>query len=330
MPKRKFNDYKLENLPSMTDKLLRVLRKNGILNIEALAIADLRLLIAWGIPADTGENVIEEAGVIMDERVPFQMGDELLKELEKDTLTTGCKNLDRLLGGGFNTKTMYVIYGKENVGKTNFLHHLLCRAMQPVEKGGLGCPVIFIDSEKSFSYKRIIEIAPRFALTPEYVINNMGRLDVSSSEQLVLVFKRILLPAMKKIGARVVLVDSIIANPRGEYGGRDNLSKRQHIIGECFAALQTALNSMNAVGIVITQVTAIPLDEEGVRGYGYSGGNVLGHSHKVRLEIKFLEHDNSPNSNGLREFVMEKSLDMPLGSCQLKLTSEGFHDVKGK
>ena len=65
---------------------------------------------------------------------------------------SGCKCIDELLGGGFESGTVTQLYGEAGSGKTNIC---LQTAIECARKGKT---VIFIDSE-GFSPERFIQIA---------------------------------------------------------------------------------------------------------------------------------------------------------------------------
>ncbi len=64
----------------------------------------------------------------------------------------GCRSIDRLLGGGFESGTLTQIYGEAGSGKTN-----IC-LQAAIECARMGNTVIFIDSE-GFSPERFMQIA---------------------------------------------------------------------------------------------------------------------------------------------------------------------------
>jgi len=66
--------------------------------------------------------------------------------------STGCKSIDELLGGGFESGTVTQLYGEAGSGKTNIC---LQAAVECAKKGE---SVIFIDSE-GFSPERFLQIA---------------------------------------------------------------------------------------------------------------------------------------------------------------------------
>lgn len=66
---------------------------------------------------------------------------------------TGCGSLDKLLGGGLTANDVALVYGEAETGKT-------CLAIQcAVNAARLGCKTIFIDSDGTFSPRRLSQIA---------------------------------------------------------------------------------------------------------------------------------------------------------------------------
>ncbi|MFX0139652.1 MAG: ATPase domain-containing protein [Candidatus Hodarchaeota archaeon] len=314
----------MEKLPSMNEYTLKRLHINGIFSNTKLAAADLSVLIKWGIPGDRAKNLIDEALVVLKQSgFGFKMGNALKEDLDDNfILKTGCKSLDQMLDGGFHTKKLFEIYGPEKVGKTNFLFHMLCKAMQTEKKGGLDCPVIYVDSERNFSINKVKSIAPRFGLDPDYVIDNTYRLKVTSSEEMLIGLEQMLIPQIEESGARVILVDSIIANVRAEYVGQEKLPERQGLLGKYTKAIDKAIEKFNAVAIIVNQVTSKPSDDDNTSGIFHAGGNVLGHNVQVRIQMRFAK------DSSIREFYLEKNVDKKPVSCYLKLMNDGYHDVK--
>jgi len=66
---------------------------------------------------------------------------------------TGCGSLDKLLGGGLSFGDVSLVYGEAETGKT-------CLAIQcAVNAARLGYKIIFIDSDGTFSTRRLSQIA---------------------------------------------------------------------------------------------------------------------------------------------------------------------------
>lgn len=327
MNNKKSYEIDLWELPSMNDKIYKILQNNGIREVSALAIANFPNLVGLNIPGTIASRLIKESEVLMEKFGPkFVMGEALLKEFEElETLTSGCSQLDAILDGGFITKRLYEFYGPEQVGKTNMLHQILCCAMLPKEKGGFNCPVIYLDAEGNFAQKRIYGIAPRLGLTPKYVLDRIAKIEIPSSNYLLEILDQRIPEMMEKTKARLLLLDSVTTNVREEYVGLKNLPMRQGMLSKIAHSLKKLNKAFNAISIISNQITGIP-DKDGIiRSYGHAGGNILGHEVQVRLEMRFVEDDIH-----MREIFLEKAVDIPQASCLLRIDGEGFHDLENE
>jgi DNA repair protein RadB len=72
--------------------------------------------------------------------------------LEK-SVQTGCISLDKLLGGGFPTESVSLIYGEAETGKTSLAVQCVVNCAR------MGYRSLFIDTDGTFSYERLSQIA---------------------------------------------------------------------------------------------------------------------------------------------------------------------------
>jgi len=70
-------------------------------------------------------------------------------------IPTGCGLLDRLLNGGLCPSDVTLVYGEAKTGKTSLAIQCAANATR------LGCKAIFIDSDGTFSPRRLAQIASR-------------------------------------------------------------------------------------------------------------------------------------------------------------------------
>ncbi|KAM3074242.1 hypothetical protein ACMFMF_006263 [Clarireedia jacksonii] len=77
-------------------------------------------------------------------------------------ISTGSKQLDACLNGGFQTMSINEVYGEFRCGKTQLAHTMAVIAQLPREMGGAEGKVAYIDTEGTFRPERIAEIAERF------------------------------------------------------------------------------------------------------------------------------------------------------------------------
>lgn len=93
----------------------------------------------------------------------FSTASELLQH-RKDivTITTGCKELDKLLGDGIETGSITEIFGEFRTGKTQICHQICVTCQLPSGQGGAEGKALYIDTEGTFRPERLLAIAERF------------------------------------------------------------------------------------------------------------------------------------------------------------------------
>jgi DNA repair protein RadA len=136
------------------------------------------------------------------------------------TFTTGSRNLDEVLGGGYRAGTITLLYGRSNSGKTQLAMQAALRCAQK------GKDSLFIDSEGAFRPERVEEMAKARGWDPGALLDRIVYVRTDSvSEQM---------EAIRMMGARertaltsLVVVDTLTRNFTLEFPGRSNLSSRQ-------------------------------------------------------------------------------------------------------
>lgn len=73
-------------------------------------------------------------------------------------LTTGSKELDKLLGGGLETGSITEIFSEFRTGKTQLCHTLAVTCQLPVNLGGGGGKCLYIDTEGTFRSERVLAV----------------------------------------------------------------------------------------------------------------------------------------------------------------------------
>lgn len=114
----------------------------------------------------THTEAIETARVVLPSAVCRTPAIRTLRELLDaeatkgiENVTTLCRSLDILLGGGLQVGTLTEICGPPGVGKTQLSMQLAVNCVLPKELGGLQGGCLFIDTEGSFLPERFREIA---------------------------------------------------------------------------------------------------------------------------------------------------------------------------
>ncbi|RLF01018.1 MAG: DNA repair and recombination protein RadA [Thermoprotei archaeon] len=210
-------------------------------------------------------------------------GTEYAKMLDtRDMFTTGVRAIDELLGGGMYVWDVYEFAGEFGSGKTQLCHQLAVTVQLPPGKGGLGGGAVFIDTEGTFSPSRIVAMAKRFGVeNPLENIYVVRPLNVDELEEIVIEE----LPRIIREGARLLIVDSIIALYRAEFKGREMLAARQQRINYLLDWLKRYARRYNMAIAITNQVLTQPVPW-GAALKLPAGGNIIAHASTHRFLMR--------------------------------------------
>lgn len=278
----------LTDLPGVGPATANKLIEAGYTTLESIAVATPQELSAVsGIPITTAQKIIRAAREALDIR--FKTALEVKKErLTTRKITTGSRNLDDLLGGGIETRTLTEFFGEFGTGKTQICHQLAVNVQLPVEKGGLyeNRPVkaVYIDTEGTFRWERIENMAKRWGLDPDTVMENILYIRaINSDHQMAIVDE--LFDVVPKENVKLVIVDSVTSHFRAEYPGRENLAARQQKLNRHLHQLSRLAEIYDVAVIVTNQVMARPDVFYGDPTQPV-GGHVLYHAPGVRVQLR--------------------------------------------
>lgn len=129
-------------------------------------------------------------------------------------ISTGCRALDELLGGGFPSSHVTMVYGERSSGKTQLCHQLVAHHLTLNPQ----LFAVYIDVDFSFSPQRIASIASRFGVTnPKDVLSRILYYKPTTFEEQVRVVD-LLDKVYDKVPYSLIIVDSVSSLARGEYG----------------------------------------------------------------------------------------------------------------
>ena len=146
---------------------------SGFMSIEAVFYTTKKnLCLIKGLSELKVDKILNICNEILS--TGFQPSNIFLEKRKKLVrITTGSKELDTLLGGGFESNSITEIFGEFRTGKTQICHTLCVTCQLPKENGGGAGKAIYIDTEGTFIPGKLIPIAERFGLEPEEVINKI-------------------------------------------------------------------------------------------------------------------------------------------------------------
>ncbi len=248
---------KLEDIPGIGPKLAEKLEESGFtdpMNIAVSSPGELAAILEIG--SASAIKIINSARQILE--MGFVSADKVWEQQQKALkITTGCKALDELLGGGIQTQAITEMFAQFGCGKSQLGFQLSVNVQLPVEKGGLKGNTLFVDTENTFRSQRIIDMATAMGLDIEKTLKNIFVARAYTVDhQVFLVDKAYEMIEEKNI--KLLVVDSLTSHFRSEYVGRGELAPRQQKLNKHLHALQKLADTYNLAVYVTNQVLANP------------------------------------------------------------------------
>jgi DNA repair protein RadA len=271
-----------------------------------------------GEVADLGEKKSQK--IITAARQELDLGFETGKdkyETRKDMgrITTGCDDLDEILGGGVETQNITEFYGEYGSAKTQISHQLSVNVQLEEGEGGLGKGVVYIDTEDTFIPTRIEQMAEAKGLDVEETLDNIHVARAYNSDhQMLLADEAQDICQKEDIG--LIIVDSLTAQFRADYVGRGELAPRQQKLNRHMNTLLRLANSHNAAVVVTNQVMSNP-DQMFGDPTKAIGGHIVAHNSAVRVYLRKGKKDK-------RVARLVDSPYMPEAEAIFKVADEGI------
>lgn len=238
-------------------------------------------------------------------------------------LSTGSKDLDELLGGGFETGSITELFGEFRTGKSALCHTLAVTCQLPVNQGGGEGKAIYIDTEGCFRPEKLAAIAERFGLNADDVLDNVAVARCHNSEhQMQLLVQASAMMAESRHA--LIIVDSATALFRTDFSGRGELAERQQLLGQFMRQLQRLANEYGVAVVITNQVVSSP-DAGMFNGDGVKpiGGNIIAHASTTRIKLR----------KGRGEERIARVIDSPLvaeADATFALSAAGVCDATGE
>ena len=236
-------------------------------------------------------------------------------------ISTGSSTVDELLGGGIESRAITEFFAMNGVGKTQICLATAIQTTLPVEQGGLDGNVLYIDTEGAYRPNRIRQICAARGYDSNRVLSKFNIYSANYKASLEYIVNQ--LPKLveeRKI--KLIIVDSIIALFRAEYGGRGELASRMQKIGEIMHKL-SRITDIHDVAILITNQMQDNVDGFSRVKHVPCGGNTLGHASTYRIELK-------KGEKGLRIAKIYKSPQSGNDSVEFKITEMGIENAEKK
>jgi len=308
----------LEEIPGVGSKIAEKLRDVGFTEPMSIAVCSPSELATI---AEIGEGQALKIihGVREMLAIGFESANKIFeRKMKALKITTGSKNLDKILGGGIHTQAITESYGEFGASKSQLAFQLSVAVQLPPEKGGLGKKCLFIDTENTFSPSRIASMANALKIDPEKVLKNIFVARAYNSDhQIFLVDKSTEMIEEKNIG--LIIIDSLTSHFRADYIGRGELARRQQRLNRHLHTLQRLADAHNLAVYVTNQVMAKPdvLFGDPTRAIG---GHVLAHMSTYRLYVR-------KGRGGTRVCKIVDAPDLMEAEAVFKITENGIRDA---
>ena len=238
-------------------------------------------------------------------------------------ITTGSSELNRILGGGFQTGKLTEVYGPFKSGKTNLAHTIAVTIQLPKKKGGLGSAVAYIDTENTFAKEKIKRIARRFGLDPKKVLSQIFHARIYSSDhQMQMIQKAETLCKTRNV--RLIVVDSLMALMRAEYVGIGMLARRQAVLNNMIHGLSRVAETYNCAILLTNQVSTKMMGM--FSADDAIGGNIIAHG--CHFRVMFKTKGFSSNNSLKRRAIIVDAPDLPPEEVEFFITSVGIADTE--
>ncbi|MBS71453.1 MAG: DNA repair and recombination protein RadA [Thermoplasmata archaeon] len=308
----------VDDLPGVGPATAEKLREAGYDDLLSIAVMSPSALADSAELGEAVSNKIINAAKKMANIGGFVSGGSLLERRSKVLkLTSGSVALDELFGGGFETQAICEVYGEFGSGKTQIGHQLAVNTLLPLEEGGLGGEVFYIDTEDTFRPERISQMARGIGMDPDAALERIHVARAyNSAHQMLLVdeIKRM----SKNIDVKMVIVDSLTSHFRAEFLGRGKLAERQQKLNKHLKELKQLADVNNALVLVTNQVHSKP-DAMWGDPTKPIGGHIVGHASTFRLYLR-------KSKAGRRIGRLVDSPNLPEGEAIFNVTGDGIRD----
>ena len=202
---------------------------------------------------------------------------------------------------------------------TQLCHQLAVNVQLPEDQGGLDAKAVYIDTEGTFRWERIEQMARGVGLDPDEVMEKIYWIRAINSHHQMAIVEQ-LFDLLKREPIKLVVVDSVTGHFRAEYPGRENLAMRQQLLNKHLHQLARLAEIYNVAVVITNQVMARPDVFYGDPTTAV-GGHVLYHAPGVRVQLK--------KSRGNKRIArVVDAPHLPEGEAVFAITEWGIRDVE--
>ena len=305
----------LINLQGLGKAGVEKLNSAGIFDLLGLAVQNpASLSEITGVSVPMARKLIAKAKEELN--FTYETGDVIDKRRkEMIKISTGCKPIDDMMGGGFESGSITEVYAEFSAGKTQLAHYLCCKTLKDYPDA----IVYYVDTEGCFRPERIRDFCEGLEMDPDDTLKKIRTYKVFNFEHQVLTVEELdKTIAKNKENVKLIIVDSIAGYMR-LMSGRGQLAERQQILNKHIHQLDKMADVYNCCVFITNQVMSNP------GGYGLSvmpvGGNILGHNVSSRIYLR----------KGTKDSRVAKLVDsphLPISDASFTITKTGIEEFE--
>ncbi len=202
---------------------------------------------------------------------------------------------------------------------TSIAHQLAVSVQMPVEKGGAGGAVVWVDSEGTLRPEYIKKIAEARGLDAEKILKNFRGVRAFNSDHQMLLTEKIGDLIKEGFNVKLVIIDSLMSHFRSEFIGRGCLADRQQKLNKHVHALLKLATQHNIAVYITNQVMSKPDTFFGDPTTAI-GGHILHHASTYRVYLR-------RGKKGTRVAKLVDAPAMPDSESIFIVTDDGIKDV---
>ena len=319
MAKKVQEEVTVQDLPGVGAATAEKLAEAGYDNLMSIAVASVGQIVeASGVGEAVARKIIKAARDKLD--MGFESATVLLEKRNSILkISTGHKEFDAMLGGGFESGSISECFGEFGSSKTQIGQVLAVQVQVPKERGGPGGKAVYIDSEGAFRPERIMQLAKGAGLDPEEALKNIKVARAFNSDHQMLLAEKTEDLLKKDPDIKLIVVDSLTSHFRADFVGRGQLADRQQKLNKHMHTLMRIANQYNVCVYVTNQVMAKP-DMFFGDPTAAIGGNIVGHNSQTRIYLR----------KGKKGSRVAKLIDSPFladSEVAFLVTEDGLREV---
>ncbi len=303
------------DLPGVGAATAEKLASVGYDNLMSIAVASPGEIVdACGVSESVARKIIQAARSMLD--MGFASGEDLMRKREQVTkITTGVREFDRIMGGGFETGCITECFGQYGSAKTQIAHQLAVNvyASDPT------AVTVFIDTENTFRPERIAQFAQGKGIDGKELLKNIRVARAYNSDHQMLLAEKVEDLVKQGLNVKLVVVDSLTAHFRAEFVGRGTLAERQQKINKHMHVLSKLADMYNLCVYVTNQVMAKPDAFFGDPTEAI-GGHIVGHNSTFRIYLR-------RGKKGTRVAKLVDAPNLPDDEAVFMVTEAGIVDA---